>query len=271
MRQEKWSDPSDPTPTAHMADLDARDAVRENNEAALRDALGRGADVHFSWVDEYHDRAGSLYHEQFTLLTFAACNGHDGLCKILVAAGADPIRAPDPDEGASPLHFACIRDEISPERKMACVRCLLDAGADVNGRDSCGQTPLHYVCGHDEDRASMQGLHRVAQLLLSYGANTEVKNLRGRTPLHLALISNGYRKLVLTLLRAGAALKVLNHSSVTDKNVALQDYLVDIVNDGGWDAHARKHHDLLLGVVSKCVQLPPEVMSTIASYWSLPH
>ena len=39
MRQEKWSDPSDPTPTAHMADLDARDAVRENNEAALRTCL----------------------------------------------------------------------------------------------------------------------------------------------------------------------------------------------------------------------------------------
>ena len=104
----------------------------------------------------------------------------------------------------------------------------------------------------------------------SYGANIEVKNVRGRTPLHLALV-NGRRKMVLTLLRAGAALKVLRQNLVIDENVALQDYLVDIVNDGGWDAHTRKHHDLLLGVVSKCVQLPPEVMSTIASYWSLPH
>ena len=82
---------------------------------------------------------------------------------------------------------------------------------------------------------------------------------------------HGRRKLVLTLLRAGAVLKVLNHRQVNDRNVALNDYMIDIVNDGGWDAHTRKHHDLLLGVVSKCVQLPPEVMLTIASYWSLPH
>lgn len=50
--------------------------------------------------------------------------------------------------------------------------------------------------------------------------------------------------------------------------------MVDIVNDGGWQMRAEKHQTLLLGlgVVSKCVQVPPaEVMQSIVSFWSLPH
>ena len=255
---------------AHMADLDARDAVRANNEAALRDALGRGADVNFSWVEKFNEDDEDDLGDPITLLTYAVHLGHDGLCKILMAAGADPNLAPGTDENNSPLHFACAPDPlVSPEQAMACVRSLLDAGADVNGRDFLGASPLHYACGCGEPQSGKE--YRLAQILLSHGANIEVKTVRGSTPLKIALV-NGRRKEVLTLLRAGAALKVLNHRHVKDRNaVALQDYLVDIVNDGGWDAHARKHHDLLLGVVSKCVRLPQEVMSTIASYWSLPH
>ena len=98
------------------------------------------------------------------------------------------------------------------------------------------------------------------------------------TPLQHALFY-GLRQTVLTLLRAGAAVKVLRREDLNDEttddenceNSTLNDYMVDIVNDGGWHVRAEKHQTLLLGVVSRCVQLPPEVMMSIVSFWSLPH
>ena len=89
-----------------------------------------------------------------------------------------------------------------------------------------------------------------------------------------------FRWAVLALLRAGAAVKVLTHKEVNDKNVnpttkenmTLNDYMIDIVNNGGWDAHAKKHQDRLLGVVSRCAEeLPREILRIIVSFWALPH
>ena len=86
--------------------------------------------------------------------------------------------------------------------------------------------------------------------------------------------------MVLALLRAGAAVKVLTHKQVNDKNanamtkenMTLNDYMIDIVNNGGWDAHAKKHQDRLLGVVSRCAEeLPREILRIIVSFWALPH
>ena len=82
-----------------------------------------------------------------------------------------------------------------------CVSCSarqlqaqLDAGADVNGRDILGASPLHYVCGCGEPQSGRE--YRLAQILLSHGANIEVKTVRGSTPLKIALVS-GCRNQVL--------------------------------------------------------------------------
>ena len=83
---------------------------------------------------------------------------------------------------------------------------------------------------------------------------------------------------VLILLRAGACVKVLKHDEVRDSNRDLQenmdlnDYLIEIVNDGGWAARARRHRDRCLGVVSRCNRrLPRDVALSVVSFWSLPH
>ena len=90
-------------------------------------------------------------------------------------------------------------------------------------------------------------------------------------PLSLAL-DGGFRGTVLLMLRAGAALKVLKHDEVREHNQTLNDYLIDILNEGGWDARVQNHQNGLLSVVSRCVALPEEVKLTIASFWgSLPH
>ena len=250
----------------------AVDAVMRNNEAALREALGRGADVNASFVRDDG--------EDWTLLTWAACCGRDGICTILLAAGADPNNTTA--NGDAPLYLALDIDThgddetAEAERVIACVRCLLDAGADPNLDDGYGWTPLHFI-----NPLNKNAHHHdiVVQMLVSHGANIEVKNHLGDTPLARAL-RWGCRKTVLAFLRAGAAVKVLTHKQVNDKNanamtkenMTLNDYMIDIVNNGGWDAHAKKHQDRLLGVVSRCAEeLPREILRIIVSFWALPH
>ena len=122
------------------------------------------------------------------------------------------------------------------------------------------------------------------RLLLSRGANTEARDNQGLTPLAKSL-DYGSKRLVLTLLRAGAAIKVLEYGVLCrDGHVPayrnkdfnyrkdLNDYLIEIVNDGGWAARARIHRDRCLGVVSRCNRrLPRDVALSVASFWSLPH
>ena len=108
------------------------------------------------------------------------------------------------------------------------------------------------------------------QLLLSHGANIEANDHTRRTPLAHALYY-GVKPTVLFLLRAGACVKVLKHDDVLQQNKDLNDYLIEIVNDGGWAARARRHRDRCLGVVSRCVRLPHDAMLSIVPYWSLPH
>ncbi len=64
------------------------------------------------------------------------------------------------------------------------VAALLDVGADANGRDSSGATPLHHAaaCGH----------RSVAQLLLQSGADLRARNSLGATPLHAAAGAGQY-------------------------------------------------------------------------------
>ena len=78
------------------------------------------------------------------------------------------------------------------------VRLLLEHGADPNIRASTtrhSSTPLH--------EASSRGLLDIAQLLLSYGANVDVKNTKGKTPFQLAA-SAGHGEMTTLLLEHGA-------------------------------------------------------------------
>ena len=108
------------------------------------------------------------------------------------------------------------------------------------------------------------------RFLIPRGASLEVKTSDGFTPLGFAVFNNS-RNTALTLLRAGAKLKVLIQGWVRPDNQDLNDYMIEIVNEGGWAARARKHEDACLRVVSRCVRLPRDVMLSIAAYWSMPH
>ena len=232
------------------ANEDARAALSKNDEEKLRDALGRGADPDFGWIAGAPLTGGKP--NTWTLLAYAIDKKLDGCCRLLLTRGADPNRS---DGITLPLQHACAFGTPTIQR------LLLDAGADVNLRDTSGSTALHYAT-----RSSNEDSLR---LLIRRGASLELKNKRGDTPMAIAVAYNN-RNTALFLLRAGARPQALKYGSVTPSNRDLNDYMIDILNDG-WAARAQKHQDACLRVVSRCAPLPRDVMLSIVSYWSLPH
>lgn len=269
--------PANPTPSA--ADQDACDAIAENHPWSLRDAIRRGADVNkLMGIDVASWLVGLPVGLPY--LSLAAHRGQSELIRELLAAGAEVDKLGHlPWKGGqstarlvhvcTPLQVAVLNGSVT------CVRLLLEAGADANHSRVYGWFPLHEACskGHSD----------IARLLIKHGAEIDPKTRREETspldrriaadgaPLSLAL-DGGFRGTVLLMLRAGAALKVLKHDEVREHNQTLNDYLIDILNEGGWDARVQNHQNGLLSVVSRCVALPEEVKLTIASFWgSLPH
>lgn len=85
--------------------------------------------------------------------------------------GAMPVDA----DGVTVLHKAL---HIYSLRRMAIVRQLIAAGADVNAAARDGRTPLHWACSFDVPDA--------VPLLLRAGARVDARDEDGNTPLFTA-------------------------------------------------------------------------------------
>lgn len=89
------------------------------------------------------------------------------------------------------------------------VQCLKE-GADPNGRDQYGRTPLHLV-GQQDYSNGYAASGETATALLAAGADPNARDFSGNTPLHTAM--NG--PVALALLEGGADFQVKNDDGDT--------------------------------------------------------
>lgn len=101
----------------------------------------------------------------------------------------------DISDGYSLLHVACMFG------KEQLVSHLLDRGAlvNANAKNASQQTPLHLAAMFREDEVSA----RICDRLIANGAELNVKQIGGETPLHHA-VARGSKPVTETLILAGA-------------------------------------------------------------------
>jgi len=98
----------------------------------------------------------------------------------LLEAGARPSAPADAVANATPLHVACRAAAAMPGPAAEdVVRILCDFGADLDARDSRGNTPLH--------AAAAAGAAAAVAALLDAGADAAARNTNEDTPLHGAV------------------------------------------------------------------------------------
>ena len=115
---------------------------------------------------------------------------------LLLKHGADPDLADA--KGKSPLMQILIGSNFEPDTAQKMCRLLVQAGADVKGKDRSGNTLLHL--------AASRGYTQIVGLLLDQGLNIDAFGARERTALHQAA-SAGHTDTVHLLINRGADLK----------------------------------------------------------------
>lgn len=110
------------------------------------------------------DQINTAYYSHGTLLHQASQIGSKLMIEFLLQSGANIVAKDYQDN--TPLHFA-----PSPE-----IAALLIA--DINARNSNGETPLHKAVENDKTE--------LVEFLLAKGANSNAQDNQGETPLHKA-------------------------------------------------------------------------------------
>lgn len=133
-------------------------------------------------------------------------DGDAGALKKSLSRGCNPEERIDRAEW-TPL-IRCVH-----AKQRDCVQVLLEARADPNGQDRAGWTALHYAAqNHDLGMVT---------LLLNHGAQTEIEDGHGNTPLCRAVFeARGRGEVIIALLNAGADRNHKNKSGTSPLSLA---------------------------------------------------
>jgi len=144
----------------------------------------------------------------------------------LIQSGVD-LNTKDRD-GRTALHHVIETNRINHDEKLQCLDRLIGAGADLNAQDNTKLTALHLGIKNPD------GLKK----LLRAGANPNIQNIKGNTPLHFAAI--GFEKGLKVLLDHRADPTIMNHQSQTPEESAFDDSVKEIFRDHRM-AHEPEH------------------------------
>ena len=134
---------------------------------------------------------------------------------------------------------------IHCSRSKECTELLMREGVDVNLKDNCGMTPLHYAVHH-------KSIGCIMSLILA-GADVNVKEHHGLTPLHSAILNYrstdsavcGSEGCVKLLLEAGADVNIFSCSDTALHYTAMQGLVscFDLLLRAGADVNALNTKD----------------------------
>ena len=113
------------------------------------------------------------------------------------------------------LHFACKNGQIS------LIRNLLKDIVDINALNAKGLTPLHLTV--------IEGNIEVTKLLISEGANIEIKDSRSKSSPLLYACQNGRTKLLQLLLESGSDINAKSADGTSAIHFATQSGRTDMV------------------------------------------
>ena len=193
----------------------------------------------------------------WTPLHFAAYQGHGAVISALLEAGHSEDVNTETDDGQTALELAIerghtnaiqiLRTHLEPksaelrkaaqEGDLGRVTAMLLSGADVNGRDSLGFTPLHYAAGNNR--------LAVVRFLIEKGADVnaqayDIEGYRHRSVLHLPA-RLGYIDVVRELIKAGTDVN-LRTNGVSALEMAMQQRRNGVINEllnAGADAESQ--------------------------------
>jgi len=181
-------------------------------------------------------------------------NGHADVAVLLLRHCVDvDVRGID---DRTPLHMAADRGLLEV------TRILVERDARINARDSSGRTPLHLTRAEDLGVSFDDIYFDVVRYLLEHGIEVDAQaKTKHSTPLHLASYWGGI-KVAQLLLDYGADINVRNescrtplHEALTDLGNSSPDYFVDAVRfllDHGADVGAEDNdHVTPLHVISE--------------------
>ena len=220
-----------------MTDLLA--AIIDDDHATVKELLTQDRSLAVSLINKPRLYQSKIFHWIYvgdTPLHLAAAGYRVEIIRLLLASGADP-NARANRRRSGPLHYAADGFITGPvwdaERQVQTIRLLLDAGAEINGPDMNGATPLH--------RAIRTRCAAAVRCLLRAGSDPTFKNKPGSTPFHLAVQNTGrggsgalvainaQRQIIEELLSFGVSPKLKNGSGKTVLDCAQSDWIRELI------------------------------------------